>query len=112
MSCIAGLVEKGTVYIGADSAALQDWSLNIRADWKVFRKGEYGFGYTYSFRMGQLLHYALELPKHPAGMSADKFFTTLFVDRVRSCFERGGYLTKKDQCESGGCFMVGYRGRP
>ena len=109
MTCIAGLVEKGTVYIGADSAAVAGWSLNVRADPKVFRRGEYGFGFTYSFRMGQLLRYALQLPKRPPRMSADKFFTTLFMDRVRSCFRKGGYLTKKDGYESGGSFMIGYR---
>jgi hypothetical protein len=35
MTCIVGLVDNGTVYIGGDSAALFGWDLCIRSDKKV-----------------------------------------------------------------------------
>jgi hypothetical protein len=36
MTCIVGLVDKGDVYIGGDSAGVAGLSLSIRADEKVF----------------------------------------------------------------------------
>ena len=41
MTCIVGLVEKGNVYIGGDSAGVGGYSLTVRADRKVFRNGDF-----------------------------------------------------------------------
>ena len=81
-----------------------------RSDPKVFRNGPFLFGFTTSFRMGQLLRYSLKLPNHPDKMDVSCFMATLFVAAVRKCLSDGGWASKKDEHECGGVFLVGYRG--
>jgi ATP-dependent protease HslVU (ClpYQ) peptidase subunit len=111
MTCIVGYIDKEGVYIGGDSAAISadDLSYNIRSDEKVFAKGEFIFGYSTSFRMGQLLRYKLRIPAHPKGMENHQYMATLFIDAVKKCFEDNDYSDMMSQ--EGGCFMVGYQGK-
>lgn len=113
MTCIVAITSPdGTITMGADSGAFgDDWSVTVRADPKVFRKGDMLFGFASSFRMGQLLRFRLEVPTPPEGMDPFEYMATDFVDAVRTCFEDGGYLRKDNERESGGTFLVGWRGR-
>lgn len=52
MTCIVGIVDNGKVYMGADSLGVGGLSKRVRKDPKLFRVGEFVFGYTSSFRMG------------------------------------------------------------
>ena len=61
MTCIIGLAENDRVYIGADSASAEGWTVRATGLSKVFRAGEFVIGYTDSFRMGQILEYHLEV---------------------------------------------------
>ena len=110
MTCIAAIAEKGKVYIGADSAGVADFDLTVRADEKVFAKGSFVFGFTSSFRMGQLLRYKLVLPKQSPKMSDRLYMYTIFIDAVRKCLKEGGYTKINDNVEKGGTFIVGYKG--
>lgn len=71
------------------------------------------FGYTSSFRMGDLLRYALDLGDNPppADDTLDRWMRVTFVDAVRACFEAGGYLRTKEGVQCGGTFVVGVHGR-
>jgi ATP-dependent protease HslVU (ClpYQ) peptidase subunit len=111
MTCIVGYIDKEGVYIGGDSAAVSedDLSYNIRTDEKVFTKGEFIFGYSTSFRMGQLLRYKLKIPAHPKGMENHQYMVTLFVDAVKRCFQDNDYYEM--MTEEGGSFMIGYKGK-
>jgi len=109
MTAIVGLTRRGSVFIGGDSAGLCGLSLSVRADAKVFRNGGYLFGFTSSFRMGQLIRYALSLPE-PDG-DLDRFMVTKFVDGLRDCLKSGGWARKEEEQELGGTFLVGVRGR-
>lgn len=111
MTAIVGFVDKDGVYIGGDSAAVSedDLSYNIRTDEKVFIKGEFIFGYSTSFRMGQLIRYKLKIPAHPKGMDSMQYMVTLFIDAVKRCFEDNDYNDMMS--EDGGCFMVGYKSK-
>lgn len=111
MTCIAGLAINGVVYIGGDSAGVGGYSLTVRADRKVFRNGEFVFGFTSSFRMGQLLHHSLVPPKRHPDTNVDKFMVTEFIDAVRKCLKDGGYASRENDVEAGGVFLVGYEGR-
>jgi ATP-dependent protease HslVU (ClpYQ) peptidase subunit len=113
MTCIAGLIDNGKVYIGGDSAGVSPstYGLTVRADSKVFKKGEFIFGFTSSFRMGQLLRYKLHTPYHRPEMPVDEYMNTEFVDAIRTCLKEGGYAQVDKGEESGGVFLVGYRGR-
>lgn len=111
MTAIVGYIDKDGVYIGGDSAAVSedDLSYNIRSDEKVFSKGEFIFGFSTSFRMGQLLRYKLKIPNHPKGMDTTQYIVTLFIDAVKRCFEDNDYTEM--MTDEGGSFMVGYKGK-
>lgn len=110
MTCIVGYIDKDGVYIGGDSAAVgeEDLSINIRSDKKVFKKGDFIFGFSTSFRMGGLLKHKFRIPNHPKGVDDSQYMNTLFVDAVKRCFVDNDYNTFD---EDGSGFMVGYKGK-
>ncbi|WBB78750.1 hypothetical protein O7606_21425 [Micromonospora sp. WMMD882] len=110
MTAIVGLAQDGTVHIGGDSAGVSGLSLSVRADSKVFHTGRYLFGFTTSFRMGQLIRYSFDPPKPKKGDLA-AFMSTTFVDALRDCLKAGGWARKENDREEGGTFLVGVRGR-
>lgn len=109
MTCIVGLVDKGDVYIGGDSAGTAGLSLSIRADEKVFGNGPFIMGFTSSFRMGQLLRYKFSPPAQTVHQNDMEYMVTSFVDAARQCFAGNGF-GDKDATE-GGTFLVGYKGK-
>lgn len=112
MTCIVGLVQDGKVLIGGDSAGVNGaFELQIRADQKVWEKDGWAFGFTTSFRMGQLLRYSLHPPKRHPDTDLMQFMVTEFVDAVRKCLKDGGFASVKEGTESGGSFLVGHAGR-
>jgi hypothetical protein len=112
MTAIVGLVDKGTVYIGGDSAGVGGMSLTVRNDSKVFRTGPFVMGFTTSFRMGQLLRYSLQVPRLPENpRKIEAFMVTEFIPAVRRTLKDGGWATKEKEQEAGGTFLVGVGGR-
>ena len=114
VTCIAGIVHDGTVYIGGDSAGIAGYALTVRADEKVFKKGEWIFGFTSSFRMGDLIRYSLALPIIPPeldGHDLRGIMVTEFVNALRSTLKSGGFAKKENEVETAGTFLVGVRGR-
>ena len=113
MTCIAGVSDGKDVWIGGDSLGVcsSTYEMTFREDEKVFFVKEFLIGFTTSFRMGQLLRYFLnvgepEKPYDPLG-----FMVRQFIPAVRQCLKDGGFASKKDEQESGGTFLVGYRGK-
>lgn len=111
MTCIVGLVDKGRVYIGGDSAGVAGYCLSIRADQKVFVKDGFVFGFTSSFRMGQLIRYKFKPPRRHQDDDLMAYMVTEFVDSLRQCFKDGGFARKNSEEEIGGTFLVGVEGR-
>lgn len=109
MTAIVGLVHAGRVHIGGDSAGVSGWEITTRADTKVFRNGPFVFGFTTSFRMGQLIRWSLTAPEPDDDL--DRFMCTTFVDSIRACLKAGGWAKKDNDREEGGRFLVGVRGR-
>jgi ATP-dependent protease HslVU (ClpYQ) peptidase subunit len=122
MTCVVGLITKGkarrvdgapqkTVYIGADSAAVAGWTRRQTRLHKVFRRGPFLIGYTTSFRMGQLLEHHLEVGVRQQGQDEMAFMVTEFVESARKLLRERGFAKVESNNESGGQFLVGYRGR-
>ncbi len=112
MTCIVGLADGGSVYIGGDSAGVdKSMGLSVRADRKVFRNGDFVMGFTTSFRMGQLLAHSFKPPKRYPDTDVYAYMVNEFVDAVRECLKKGGYAKKEAEAELGGTFLVGYAGR-
>jgi hypothetical protein len=111
MTCIVGIAEKGKVYIGGDTAGVDErLNQSVRKDIKVFTNNDFIFGFTSSYRMGQLLRYALVIPPHLPKVDTYKYLVTDFIDSVRECLKKGGYATENNGEESAGEFLIGYRG--
>jgi len=111
VTCIVGLVDNGTVYIGGDSAGVAGYDLTVRKDEKVFINGSFIFGFTSSFRMGQLLRYKFKPPYRVPDMTIEEYMCTTFIDGVRSCLKDGGFARTENGEESAGTFIVGHNGR-
>jgi hypothetical protein len=111
MTCIAGLIDGGKVFMGSDSAGVAGYDLTLRADPKVFTNGSFLIGYTSSFRMGQLLRFKFKPPYHKPETGIDEYMMTDFIDAVRQCFKDNGYAEVKNNQETAGTFLVGYKGR-
>jgi ATP-dependent protease HslVU (ClpYQ) peptidase subunit len=116
MTCIVGLEQDETIYIGGDSAGIDDWSLAIcgRADEKVFiiETGDMIMGFCGSFRIGQLLRYALIPPPQKVGQDDMAYMVTDFIDAVRNMQKDKGALKKENELEEHNAgFLVGYNGK-
>lgn len=107
MTCIAGLVHEGQVYLGADSAGISGYDLTVRSDTKLFQNGPFVGGFTSSFRMGQLLAHAWKPPK-ASDDNTMRYLVGPVVNSLRKLFKAGGY--KGESGEDGGEFLLGYQG--
>lgn len=111
MTCIIGSIDKGRVYIGADSAGVAGLDICVRKDVKVFKVGKFLFGCTTSFRMIQILQYSFKPKPQPKQVDTHAYMCTLFIDEVRDLFRKHGFLMNDKGVDKGGCFLVGYKGR-
>lgn len=111
MTCIVGVVKDGKVYIGGDSAGVAGYSLVARADSKVFVKDKFVFGFTSSFRMGQVLRYAFTPPVRHPDTDIMEYMVTSFIDGLRTALKAAGFAARDKEQEMAGTFLVGYEGR-
>lgn len=110
MTCIVGYIDKDTVTIGGDSAGVTGIDVRNRRDPKIFENGEFVFGCTSSYRMIQLLRFSLKPP--PINKEIYEYMCTDFIDAVRECFTRGGFMQKEAEGDdAGGEFLVARGGR-
>ena len=68
------------------------------------------FGFTTSFRMGQLIQFKLDVPKHDPSKTDFEYMVTDFIDAVKECFKDNEYAEVENSVVKGGAFMVGYNG--
>lgn len=111
MTCIVGLLSGNDIYMGGDSAGVAGYELRLRRDEKVFLKKGMIFGFTSSFRMGQLLRYKLNIPEYYPQVDLYEYMVDSFTDAVRKCFKDGGYMAIDKCVEEGGHFLVGFQKR-
>ena len=113
MTCIVGMEHKGVVWMGGDSAGTAgNMNQRIRADKKVFIKGEFIIGFCGSFRMGDLLKHTFSIPDPSGTADPDSFMVNQFVDSLRDCLDtenKKGGLTGNDRLFPS--ILVGFKGR-
>lgn len=110
MTAICGFCTNKKVYIGGDSAGSYDGDVHIREDQKVFINDEYLFGFTGSFRMGQVLRYCFVAPERSEGISDFKFLVSEFIPAIQQTLSESGVELQENGIKSGGTFLLGYRG--
>jgi len=113
MTCIVAIeTDDGSVVIGGDSAGVTGLDIHIRRDEKVFQNGPMIMGICGSFRMGQLLRYAVAVPDHDPRTSDMQYMVLEFVDAMRDSFKEKGILRKTEEVEEYyGSFLIGYKGK-
>lgn len=111
MTCIVAVKSKGKIYIGGDSASVDGYSVNVRVDQKVFRNGDFLIGFAGSFRMGQIMRFHFNPPKHPAGKSNYEYMCVDFIKKIQKTFEANGFdgRNKRSEKETCGQMLVAYR---
>lgn len=110
MTAIAAITDGNIIYMGGDSAGVAGISLSVRKDEKVFINGPFIMGFTTSFRMGSLLKYSFTPPEQ-GRVGIERYMNTIFIDAVRQCLKDGGFAKNHSGEESGGTFVVGYKGK-
>lgn len=110
MTCIIGFAADNSVYIGGDSAASDGHNVSIYSTPKVFKRGELVFGFTGSYRMGQLLRYHLVPPARHEGVEDIEYLVVHLIPEIRTTFKEHGFSKTDSSEESGGTFLIGYRG--
>ena len=111
MTCLVGIGDGERVWIGADSAGVEGTYLEVRADQKVFKNGDFLMAFCGSFRVRDIAQYAFNPPSQPTRMSEREFLVTKFLEDFRDVLYEHGARHSKNDVESmdGGC-LVGYRG--
>jgi len=110
MTCIVALEHDNKVFMGGDSAAPVGWDMRLITTPKVFRKENLVIGYTWSFRMGQIIQYAPSLPELEEHLSNYTYLIEKFVPFVRKAFSDAGWLKVENARDEGGQFLIGIRG--
>lgn len=110
MTAVVGVAEGGRVHLGADSASLSGWDLNLLPDGKVFSVGPYVVGCSGFVRGAQIVRYAFDPPAPTTDLP--RFMATTFVDALRKALKDGGQARKDSERESGSpLILAGVSGR-
>lgn len=121
MTCIIGLVDKDTVYIGADRASNTNNWTRPRATPKVFsiswfpdgrvRPSRHQFLIASSgdTRFGQIIQYQFEPPLQESGTEMH-YLANAFIPALRACIRAQNAMgADEGRDEMNGAIMVGYR---
>lgn len=113
MTCIVGIEHDEKVYLASDSISISGYDKNTIIEPKCFRNihnENFIFGYTTSFRFGQLLQYTFNPPSKLDSHKSDMhFLCTSFIDSIRSVMKNGGFLNVTNQSvEESGLCLFGY----
>lgn len=90
MTCIVAIIHQGSVFVGGDSAASTDVTIETRRNAKVFKNGEYLFGYTGSIRVGQQLEYSEALQALPEGADLVRHLVVHLVPLLKTLAGKEG----------------------
>jgi 20S proteasome alpha/beta subunit len=113
MTCIVGFEYNGKVWIGGDSAGVAGDFINARSDKKVFCIPPFIFGFSGSYRMGQILRYHFEPPqlKTEPDFDLERFMVVDFVEAFRSTLKKYGWQKADDEGDACTSFLVGVQGQ-
>lgn len=116
MTCIAAVSDGVSVWMGGDSAGIDDrlW-LGIGMETKVWLADHLIFGASGSFRVAQLLRWRMTLPVPEPDIDPLSYVVGPLVDAMRVTLAEGGALTVWDEDNTEGLtdsgLLVGFRGR-
>lgn len=106
MTVIVGFVKDRAVWMGGDSQGSNGWDKMHRVDKKVFERHGIVYGFTSSYRMGQILQY------HSTKVTIDKedvfgSVVTKLVPMWKKILIEHGFAKTENGAVTSGVFMVG-----
>lgn len=110
MTCIVGIKKGDKIFMGADSLGSNSVSKTVRVDQKIFLNKGMLFGFTSSFRMGQILQYSFTPPDVVEGMNDMQYLVNKFIPSLIECYGKHSWLKKKEDVVAGGVFLLGFNG--
>jgi len=113
MTCIVAIKNSNRVIIGADSCGSEENIGVVRIPPKVFVKGNYGFGFSHSFRLGQIIEHVFEPPPVSPKVTDNELIAHMvknFIPQLKSTLEDHGYPYHEDEKE-GWALIIGIHGR-
>jgi hypothetical protein len=104
VTCIVGLVEDNTIYIGGDRSASDDVSIVSMKTPKVYIRDEWIYGYAGTIGIGQLMNY-IDLPS-PEG-DIEKLIRLDICEKLKSIID--SHARDVENEDTG--FLIGAKGR-
>lgn len=111
MTCIVALVDHGSVHMAGDLMGSNGFTGRVYEKSKVFINDGFIFGYTTSFRMGQLLEYSWNAPPRTERTDDDEYLYRDVVNSFMKLFKDNHYGHKKEHEMETGEFLFGWKGR-
>jgi ATP-dependent protease HslVU (ClpYQ) peptidase subunit len=101
MTCIVGIEFEGRVYLGGDVQGSSDNNKVVHTQPKVFNKNGVIFGYTTSYRFGQILEHNLPAQIVPRDdKEIYRWLVCVLIPQIRETLDSFGY-------EGGGTCLIG-----
>lgn len=105
MTCIAAIVKDGKAYIAGERGASTDSSIFPISEPKVWKNGEYLFGYYGTF-MGERLKFNFNPPKMTKNTDLVTFMNSVFLKALHECYQEW-WVEKHEDTE----LMIVVRGK-
>lgn len=103
MTAIVGLVHKGRVWMGGDSAVSTETDIWIQRDPKVFRRGDLLIGTCGIGRFESLMRYVVEIPRIRKGTDVGQWVNVDLAYEVRRAHLADGYVSETGPFAIEGC---------
>lgn len=111
MTCIVAIETADGVWMGGDRAGSNRYTIHAQDASKTFTNGPLLIGYTTSFRMGQILQYALTVPSHTLTWDVDRWVATDLMKAIREAYTEHGWDRLTENVAQGGNFLAAVAGR-
>jgi hypothetical protein len=100
MTCIAGLVEDGQVYLAGDSGEFTGWNVIVVPEGKIYRKGPCLLGSAGYARFRDVVKHQLVLPGLEGYDTVEQWAVLGLVPSLRECLREHGQLKQESGQES------------
>lgn len=111
MTCIVALEANGKVYMGSDTFGSNGYTGATYEAPKTFHNGSALIGICGSYRMGQLLQYALVVPEETLTWDIDRWIALDLMPAIRTAFDAHGWDRLNEGRAKGGAFLFAISGR-
>lgn len=115
MTCIVGLIDNNTIYLGSDSCISSSaFKFYTPSYTKVFLRQNILFGISGDVRYNDIIKYRLSVPYHREDKTNIEYLCTDFIDSLRQALEKAKYSLEEDAVASvpyKSTLLLGYRNK-